>query len=183
MDNQAFEECMSRISRGDTTALKDIYDAYARYIYYLVLPLTGSREDAQDITSDVFIRIWKAAGSFKGKEGHRGWIAAIARNHAIDYLRKRSREVAGGLEEIGELSDAQLREGEPDEYSRLVSDLTVSQVLDRLSPSEREIVHLKIIGEMTFQEIASVLQIPMGTVTWRYRRAMEKLRRCGYDEA
>jgi len=53
--------------------------------------------------------------------------------------------------------------------------------LELLKPKEREIIHLKILGELTFQEIADILKIPLGTVTWRYHNAIKKLRRHGYE--
>jgi len=59
--------------------------------------------------------------------------------------------------------------------------MNVEQVLSLLKPAEREIVHLKVIGEQTFERIAAILQLPLGTVTWRYRQAITKLRRCGYE--
>ena len=63
----------------------------------------------------------------------------------------------------------------------LVESLALKEALDRLKPSEREIINLKIMGDLTFREISEVLQIPMGTVTWRYRSAVEKMRRFGYE--
>ena len=64
---------------------------------------------------------------------------------------------------------------------QVVSDLSLREVLALLGPKEREIVNLKIMGELTFQEIAGILKQPLGTVTWRYRSAMGKLRRYGYE--
>lgn len=63
----------------------------------------------------------------------------------------------------------------------VIADMSLRQALDALKPKEREVVHLKIMGEMTFQEIADVLKVPLGTVTWRYQNAIQKLRRCGYE--
>lgn len=59
--------------------------------------------------------------------------------------------------------------------------MSVSQALDTLKPSERQIVSLKVLGELTFKEIAQYMKIPMGTVTWKYQNAIKKLRRCGYE--
>ncbi len=62
-----------------------------------------------------------------------------------------------------------------------VSDLSIRQALETLKPSERQVVSLKVLGELTFKEIADVMGIPMGTVTWKYQNAIKKLRRCGYE--
>ena len=63
----------------------------------------------------------------------------------------------------------------------VVSDLSIRQALETLKPSERQVVSLKVLGELTFKEIADVMGIPMGTVTWKYQNAIKKLRRCGYE--
>ena len=64
----------------------------------------------------------------------------------------------------------------------MVENMTIKQALDMLKPSERQIVSLKILGELTFKEIAQCMEIPMGTVTWKYQNAIKKLRRCGYEQ-
>ena len=115
MGNEEFDLCMSRIRNGDKEALHEIYNAYAGYLFHMVLGIVGNYQDAEDIAEEV------------------------------------------------------------------VSDMNVEQVLNLLKPAEREIVHLKVIGEQTFERIAAILQLPLGTVTWRYRQAITKLRRCGYE--
>ena len=179
MDNQAFARSMERIRQGDKEALKEIYDAYAGYLFYLVLAILGSREDSEDVTSDVFLKIWKAAEHYSEREGHRAWLAMIARNTALDFLRKRQRELPGGLEEVERMADESLPGQErKDAYEDVLSEMSVSQMLEVLKPAEREVVHLKTIGGLTFAEISQVVHSPMGTVTGRYRSAMQKLRRC-----
>lgn len=59
--------------------------------------------------------------------------------------------------------------------------MSIRQALETLKPSERQVVSLKVLGELTFKEIADVMGIPMGTVTWKYQNAIKKLRRCGYE--
>lgn len=59
--------------------------------------------------------------------------------------------------------------------------MTVKEALETLKPAERQIVSLKVLGELTFKEIAQCMKIPMGTVTWKYQNAIKKLRRCGYE--
>ena len=185
---ERFAECMQAIANGDRDALKEIYEEYLPYLYTIVLGVVQQRETAEDVTSDVFIRIWNSAAKFQPGSGHKGWLATIARNMAIDELRKHKREVlmgggggdeendGGGIEDFSEQETPS--EGVEDE---VVEQLSVMEALDRLKPEEREIVDMKVLSDMTFKEISEILQIPMGTVTWRYREAIKKLRRCGYE--
>ena len=92
MREQEFEACIQRIRSGDKEGLREIYEAYVGLIYTVVYELTGQREDAQDLTSDFFIRLWEKADSYRFGGAHKGWMVTIARNMAVDYLRKRKRE-------------------------------------------------------------------------------------------
>jgi len=64
----------------------------------------------------------------------------------------------------------------------VIENISLREALDKLKEGERQVVSMKILSEMTFQEISEALGIPMGTVTWRYQAAIKKLRRCGYEE-
>ncbi len=173
MEDKQFESCMKRMAEKDRSALKEVYENYISYIYYIVYNVVGNKENAEDITSEFFIKLWNKAGEYKGGNGHRGYLATIARNMAIDFMRKYKREDI--TEELPEEAVAESVESE------VIEQISVEEALSRLKESEREIVHLKVIGEMTFQEIANILNQPLGTVTWRYREAINKLRRCGYE--
>ena len=142
------------------------------------------RETAEDVTSDVFIRIWNSAAKFQPGSGHRGWLATIARNMAIDHIRKyKHEELAPGVNDEDEPPDdigAAASSG-PTPEEQTVSDLSVEQALEKLKPVYRQIVTMKVLGDMTFKEIAEVLNMPMGTVTWNYQDAIKQLRRFGYE--
>ena len=179
MNDERFAQCMKSIAEGDKTALKDIYEEYLPYLYSVVYGVVQQREAAEDVTSEVFLRIWKTAGKYRPGNGHKGYLATIARNMAIDELRKHKHEVLPDDEEEDLFSSTASDEQGPEE--QIVGELSVQEALDRLKPAEREVVSMKVLSEMTFQEIADTLQIPLGTVTWRYQAAMKKLRSCGYE--
>ena len=173
MEEKQFSACMERMRSGDRSALHEVYESYIGYIYTIVLQTVSNREDAEDVTSEFFMKLWRLADTYREGNGHRAWMAAIARNMAVDLLRKTKREV---LTEVvtEDASDVSVDK-------EVIADMSLRQALDSLKPGEREVVHLKIMGEMTFQEIADILKIPLGTVTWRYQNAIQKLRRCGYE--
>lgn len=101
---------------------------------------------------------------------------------AIDYLRKY------GKEEIREFSEEPEAEAALGGHAELdspverevLADMTITEALSGLKENEKQIMNMKILGDMTFQEIAGTLRISIGTVTWRYQNAVKKLRRCGY---
>lgn len=177
MEDRQFHLCMKNMKAGDKAALREVYEAYAGYVYSVVLRVTGNRQDAEDVTSDFFIKLWKLADTYKARKGHRAWLAVVARNMAVDLLRRNRREIL-----TDDFSDSGLENAaEGDVEGEVVSQLSLRDALALLEPGEREIVNLKIMGELTFQEIAGILKQPLGTVTWRYRNAVGKLRRYGYE--
>ena len=183
MEEREFEACIQSILNGDKTGLKKIYDAYLPYIYRIVLGIVTRKEDAEDITSEFFIKLWQNASSFKVGSGHKGYLATIARNMSIDHIRKYRREQLESFQadEVSDVPTAEYDSG-IDIEQQVIENENLKDVLAKLKEPERIVVDMKILSEMTFQEIAEALKIPMGTVTWRYREAIKKLRRYGYDE-
>ena len=179
MDNRQFASCMERMRQGDKETLKEIYNAYSPYLYHLILGIVLSREDAEDITSECFLKLWQLAERYDPQRSHKAWISVVARNLALDYLRKKHREIPSGDSQELPLDRPEFQD--QGGYDEVLSDISLEEALLLLSPSEREVVHLKVSGDLTFREISKILRVPMGTVTWRYRQAIGKLRRCGYE--
>lgn len=190
MNEQQFENAVARMVQGDKTALKEIYKSYAGYIYRIIYEVLQNKENAEDVTSEFFIRLWDKAQQFKPGGGHKGYLAAIARNMAVDFLRKHKKEeLTALLQDLGEEPEEGKKDGIrilKDKSSQVehqvIGDMTIRQALATLKPSERQIISLKVLGGMTFKEIAAAMEIPMGTVTWKYQDAIKKLRRCGYEQ-
>lgn len=183
MTEEQFNMAMERIRKKDKSALKEIYDEYLGFIYNTVYHVVGHKETAEDITSEFFIRLWEKADQYKPGSGHKGYLATIARNMTIDYLRKYQKESL--IDQTESESDNEMSTQEESSVSTLeeevVETLSVEEALSRLKPLYRQIVTMKVLGDMTFKEISQVLGIPQGTVTWNYQDALKKLRRFGYE--
>ncbi|MBE5879383.1 MAG: RNA polymerase sigma factor [Lachnospiraceae bacterium] len=174
MEQHEFEQCVEQMRLGNQDGLKKVYENYLGYIYTIIFGILGNKENAEDVTADFFIRLWNSASSYQKGNSHRAWLATIARNMALDFLRKHRREIP--MEE-----DIQEADASQNVEKTVVGEVTVMEALKHLKENERCIVDMKVLGEMTFQEISEVLSIPLGTVTWRYQNAMKKLRRYGYE--
>ena len=147
-----------------------IYEDYCALVYSVTTEILHNREDAEDVTSEFFIRLWDIAHTYRPGKGHRAWMITIAHNMAIDYLRKHKKE-----NRTGDILD-NLQSGKSSMEERLCHKLSLEQALATLKEEERQIVNLKIMGELTFREIASVLKKPQWTVAWLYRSAIGKLK-------
>lgn len=170
MTDKEFEQCMSAMAAGDRNSLRYVYDAYLKLIYAVVYDTIGQREEAEDVTSEFFIKLYSIAGSYKSGNGHRRWIVTIARNMAVDRIRKIDREAL--VDEIPEAAQTGSME------EQVVNSVSLRRAMESLKPDEREVVDLKVAGGFTFREISEMVEKPMGTVTWLYNNAIKRLRRC-----
>ncbi len=180
MTDELFEQSIRRIQQGDQEGLKQIYEAYIAFIYSVIYAVLKNKEGAEDVTSEFFIKLWRVADQYQFGGKHKAYLATIAHNMAIDSIRKNHREQA--TEEIQDVVDTGTAvstlgmQATPVEDS-VVGDLTMKEAIRTLKEPEQEVLSMKIFGDLTFTEIAKILQQPMGTVTWRYRTAIEKLRK------
>lgn len=170
MKDFEFEVCIRQIREGEKEGLKQIYQAYAGLIYAVVYDMTRQEEDAKDITSECFIRLWERADTYRFGGKHKAWLVTIARNMAIDHLRKQRRELP-----MEELPEAEQESG--DFAEEVVGSMSMQEAMKCLKPTEQEVLDLKILGDFTFREISKILRKPMGTVSWLYRSGIEKLRK------
>src|SRR6476646_6257991 len=178
LDNTLVDRCLS----GDDAAWEDLVRQHTRRVYGLCYRFTGSDAEAQDLTQEVFLRIFKSLRSFRSTEGSFvTWLARLTRNLLIDhYRRTRQERVTDSieeqlpmLEEVGAASSIR-----PDHAfaGREASEI-LQATLQKLSPDLREAVILRDLQEMEYREIANVLQIPEGTVKSRINRGRAELAR------
>lgn len=170
MNDSQFEENIRSIINGDKNGLHHIYEAYITYIYSIIYDILKNKEDAEDVTTEFFIKLWKVADKYQFGGKHRAWMGKIAHNMAIDYIRTKKNHVS--YEEEPEM--IKMSHGTFEEQS--VQKLILKDAMETLEETEWEIVTMKILGQLTFREIASILKKPIGTVSWKYKQAIGKLR-------
>lgn len=173
MTDAEFESAIEKMKKGDRSGLRDVYDAYGNTIYRLFLGRVHRPQDAEDLTSDFFLKLWSCASTYRTGTGHRCWLNAIARNMAVDHLR-RQREIP--VEDTAEEYAQQMASPTTAE-DEVISTMHTDRILANLSEDEREIVQMHLAAELTFREIAAILKRPLGTVAWKYRNAIGKLQK------
>ena len=179
MTDNSFERCILLIRQGDKSGLKEIYDGYGKLIYSVMLSAVKRHTDAEDLTSDFFLKLWdKLADTYKAGNGHKRWLVTAARNMAVDFLRKNSR-MELTIDRSDDNDDTQKNEpvSSDNTEDEAIGSLSVREALSHLDDKEREIVNLKLFADLTFREIAPIMAMPLGTVTWKYRNAIKKLQK------
>lgn len=159
--------------------VEELFREHGARIYNLLLRLVGGREDASDLTQEVFLKAGRGWSRFEGRSSPSTWLIRIAINTARDHLRRRRRERQRGGNPEWSLSPEQIplsgdrpdRDAEAEEARRLVA-----EALGDLDPPAREIILLREAEEMPYQDLADMLGVPLGTVQSRLARAREALR-------
>jgi RNA polymerase sigma-70 factor (ECF subfamily) len=165
---------------GDQTAWEQLVRLHTRPVYALCYRFTGSGAEAQDLTQEVFVRVFRTLKSFRSNEGSFAtWLARVTRNLLIDhYRRTRQERITDSIEDQLPTLEQEGKAERPDQAlaGREASEI-LQNALQKLSPDLREAVILRDLQEMEYREIAQVLNIPEGTVKSRINRGRAELGR------
>ena len=187
-DAQIVNSLVRRCIAGDAVAWEEIVQRYNRRIYNICYRFAGSADDAQDLTQEVFIKMYRTLNSYDVERGaFMTWLTTMTRNLLVDHFRKTKQDrmtdsmdtAASEHEDAMPLSDQIEDKGLPPD-SRVQSQDTgkmVHEALQKLSPELREAVILRDLQDMDYRDIAAVLRVPEGTVKSRINRGRAELAR------
>jgi RNA polymerase sigma-70 factor, ECF subfamily len=172
------DKLVERCLQGDDAAWESIVTSYSRRIYNLSYRYTNRRDEAEDLTQEIFIRIYQNLKSYRSDAGSlQNWVLKVGRNLIIDHYRQTRRyQQVGGTEELetmnvkDEKTPSPHRAAEQTEASRFLMD-----GLQALAPELKEAVILRDLEGMAYQDIAELLSIPEGTVKSRINRGRLEL--------
>jgi RNA polymerase sigma-70 factor, ECF subfamily len=179
----ADEDLLTLVERGDADAFEVIYERHSRVAFSLAFRLLGDRGSAEDLVQDAFLAVWRGATSYSAARGSvRNWLLSILHNRGVDRLRT----LAAMTRRQEALEHAELqRTDEPETADLGIGQALAGSVREELSslPGEQfEVLKLAYYGGFTHQEIAEMLELPLGTVKSRMRLGLDRLRR-GLGEA
>jgi RNA polymerase sigma-70 factor, ECF subfamily len=167
------------IAQSHEQALAQLYDRYNRLIFSLALAIVNDRLTAEEITLDVFMRVWQKAGTYRAEQARVStWLTHIARHHAIDVLRRRAARLdQSALHWEDAISNVHSPQPDPQESAELtLRRERIYAALAKLPPEQKQALLLAYFGGYTQSQIAELLEQPLGTIKTRLRLAMQKLR-------
>ena len=163
MNTRGLDRLLIRIQEGDNSAFEELYTQTKRGVYAFLYTYFRNPADTEDGMQTTYLRVKKGIMGYRRGSNARAWLFQIAKNYALDELKRAKREVA--TEEIEIAAEPVVCEG------------TVLEVMQKiLSAEEQQIVTLHVLWNYKHREIGEALGLPTGTVTSKYKRAIEKLR-------
>ncbi len=166
---------VARARKGDDDACRRLVDRHQAAVARTVFGMLGSRDDADDVGQETFVRFFQSLDSFRGESSVRTYLVRIAMSTALNALRSTRRRELRFVSDDAALEQAV----DPTAQIILTDDATANRIreaLDTLKPDHRAVVVLRLLDERSTKETAEILQVPEGTVLSRLSRAVQQLR-------
>ena len=174
----ADEDLMNLVgNNGDAGAFAALYDRHSRAAYWMAYRMVGERQAAEDLVQEAFLKVWRAAGSYRMQRGSiRTWVLSIVRNRGIDQLRS-----SASRRRVQDITQARAQTSQPSEEAfaeawRNFQGVQVREALRALPQEQLKVIELAYFSGYTQKEIAELLDLPLGTVKGRVRMGLKKMR-------
>jgi RNA polymerase sigma-70 factor (ECF subfamily) len=171
------DDLMQLVAGGDAQAFEVIYERHSTAVFSLAYRICGVRATAEEVAQEAFVAIWRSGGRYDRTRGSvRAWLLGVVHNRAIDTLRRAT--VHERWRAADELAAERIEAPERTEIevARREEARSVRALIDGLPNEQRRVVELAYFGGFTQEQIAAVLDAPLGTVKGRMRLALEKMR-------
>ena len=177
------DSLIRRAAAQDAAAFEQLMLLHQKPVYNICYRMAGNAEDALDLSQEVFLKLWRTLAQYQFDAAFSTWLYRLTQNVCIDFLRRRRRqqtvpltfEDADGEEQTYAVPDAQPL---PEEQVELkLTRETLAAAMAQLLPEHRAVLQLRVVNEMSYEQIADVLDIQIGTVKSRLSRARNQLKK------
>lgn len=154
--------------KDEKKEFEKLYEQYGNLVYKIAFSIVKNREQSEDIKQIVFLKIWKIEKDKVPARNEASWLYSITKNETLNYIKKQKDTIS--------LDDIYYITVEDKELNKIIDKELYNKILDRLESKEQEIISLKILGNLSFQEIAQMLDEPVGTIKWKYYKSIHTLK-------
>ena len=172
-------DLIRQIAQGKSKAFEELYERYNRLVFRIALAVLGETSHAEEVTLDVFVRVWQRAGTYHAERGKvSSWLIAITRHHAIDILRKQKANPTSNALVWEETTQSENKDEQSleDQVEHSLQRKRIQAALGQLPTEQRQALALAYFKGYSHSQIANILNEPLGTVKTRIRAGMQKLR-------
>ena len=178
------EQLIRRAQQGDNGAFEELLLLHQKKVYNLCLRMSANPDDALDLSQEAFLRAWRSLGQYQFEANFSTWLFRLTSNICIDFLRRKKRRQETSLTESYDDSDEGAELSVPDaqpgpEQQAMTNEtkIELARAMEQLSPEHREILQLRGIEDLQYEQIADILGVRVGTVKSRLARARLALRK------
>lgn len=163
------------IAAGQSTDLERLMAKYQSFVYYLVLQVVGDPHDAEEVTQEVFWRVYRFAKKFRGDSKVKTWLYTIAVNEARNRIRRKGKSWTAHED----ISDKEIQADQDIEESYLIQEraVEIQSAIEQLNPIQRTVILMYYREELSYQEIADIMDVPIGTIKTHLFRGKKSLAR------
>jgi RNA polymerase sigma-70 factor (ECF subfamily) len=177
LDRESLSRALGRVAEGSQAALADVYGKSSAKLFGICLRILGDRSEAEDALQDIYVNVWRKAGSFDpARASPITWLAALARNRSIDRLRARGTREMAPVEDAADVAD-----GSDDALTRLMAAEEggrIASCLDELETRQNRAIRSAFYEGRSYPELADQWAVPLGTMKSWIRRGLLRLKDC-----
>lgn len=168
IDEKELDELFKEIKNNNKIAFEKLYSRYNKLVYGIAFSILKNKQDAEDLVQIVFTKIYSIDKNKLPSSNEASWLYSVTKNETINYLKNKKNNI--DLESIYELEDNN------NEIDKIINQDKYNRIISKLNEKEREIVSLKILSNLSFEEIGKILNVPTGTIKWRYYKSVHTLK-------
>ena len=162
------KELFMEIKYGNKIAFEKLYNNYNKLIYSIAYSILKNKQDAEDIVQIVFEKIYLIDKEKLPNKNETSWLYSVTKNETINYLKRNKNNI--DLDSIYNIED------DNNEINKIINQDSYNRLIGKLNDKEKEIISLKIVSNLSFEEIGKLLKEPTGTIKWRYYKAINTLK-------
>lgn len=155
-------------SSNNKVAFEKLYSKYNKLIYSIAFSILKNKTDSEDIVQTVFTKLYTMSKDKFPIQKQASWLYSLTKNETISFLRKKKHNI--DLESIYEIEDRD------NEINNIIDQIEFNRLISKLNDKEKQVVSLKILVNLSFEEIGKLLDVPTGTVKWRYYKSIHTLK-------
>jgi RNA polymerase sigma-70 factor (ECF subfamily) len=176
-ERQRLIDALARVREGSRPALAEVYNRTSSKLFGICLRILGDRSEAEDALQEVYVNVWRKAGSFDpSRASPISWLAAMARNRAIDHVRSSGRRKHEPIELAAEIADD--RASAPELIEQGQESGRLQNCLGELEQRQRTAIRAAFFEGFTYSELAERTNVPLGTMKSWVRRGLLRLKEC-----
>lgn len=168
LDTHQLQELLNGVANKNEEKFNGLYTEYKGIVYGIAFSMVKNKENAEDVAQVVMAKIWDMKPENLPTSHAATWLYTLTKNETLNFIRKQKKTVS--LEDIYYIGE------EDASLDSLMEKETYNKILSRLEPQEQEIVSLKVVSGLSFREIANLLEMPIGTVQWKYYKSIHTLK-------